>query len=615
MPQIIAGWAFTALAGAGVSVGTATVAANIIGSIGASLLYTAAANALLAGSGPNQPEVKRDLSLPTERPAYRFVYGHDLAMGTPAPVRQRGEYLIGCWILNSRPSALTDWTLYFDKREVAVTGDPFDFTDGGGAIGTTFPFIGSSGTEVCRIWFGRGDQTSPPEQITNEYPWASGADEELFKVTDACQGNTVMWAILRQGGADDLQERWPSWPPLVEVLADYSLVYDPRDVAQDPDDPDTWTYSDTLSLCILDAARQNPIRQYHTDNLLMDTFADAADIDEELVELKAGGTEKRYTIAGTLVWQDAEMEGQLIPLFAAGAARPIRMNGRLGIAPGAWIAPTYTLTDFLTGGASRVGTQAGTVPTQLRTSYTSPDRLYESAELEPYDIPGAQAMDGGLPTVRVLDLGFAGSPTQAQRVQKIEGGRARRQKRLKAIAPPSAFDLIGGATMTATLPDPFDRWDGIYELEVIHPAVDPAGESGVAMRCPFTAVLTTEDIFDWDKDVDEVEIDNEAFDGQITGVGKPENGTATGGAGQIVVTFDMPATGDFSAIEFYGADTNDIDDAELLATKNAVAGATKSYTETGLGSSVTRYYFARSKSSDGKRYSGFTASVSDTTDP
>jgi len=613
LATLIANAAFTALASAGVSVGAATAISTVIGSIGATLLYTAAANALMAGNRPDQPTLKSQLSVPTEKPAYRFVYGHDLAIGSPAPIRVRDEWLIGCWILNSRPSAFTNWTLYLDKREVALTGDPFDFGSGGGATGTTFPFIGTDGTtEVLRVWFGRGDQSTVPHKIRTDYPWASGADEELFKTTDVWEGRTVMWALMLAGGDASRQERWPSTPPLVEVLADWSKVWDPRDVDQDEDDPDTWEYSNNHALVILDAARHNPVKPYLTDNLLMSSFEDAADIADESVALKAGGSEPRYTITGTVVWQAAEIEDQLMPLFIAGAARPIRVGGQLGIVPGAYMTPDYTLTELLGAGFTMVGTQEGDVPNRLRTSYTSPGRLFEDAALEPYAIPGALADDGGVPLVRDLDLRFAGSPTQAQRVQKIEGAMLRRNRRLTGIAPPAAINLVAGANMTLALPAPFDTWDGVYRIESIQPAADLAGTDGVALRCPFVAVRWNDSIYDWDEDTDEIEISDESFDGTISAVQKPTGGSATGGSGQITVSFTMPTVGAYKKIEFYVSDTNDVDTADLLRIKNAVTGATKTTVHTGLGSAVTRYYWARSIDS-ADRASGYTTSVSATT--
>lgn len=610
MPQLIITAAASAL---GVASGTIAYAAL---EIGASLLLSAAASALISSTTrQSQPDLKRDLSIPQEKPPYRFVYGRDLAVGTPAPVRVRGEYLAGCWILNSRPSALTNLQLYLDKRPVELEGDPFDFTSGGGATGTTFPFVGEDGTtDVLWVWFGDGSQTTVPHKIRTEYPWATGADEELFKTTDTWKGRTVMWAIMRAGGDSDRQERWPSVPPLVEVLADWSKVWDPRDGAQDADDPDTWEYSANHALCVLDAMRQNPVRPYSLDNLLLSSFEDAADIADETVPLKAGGNEPRYTVTGTIVWQNTEIEDQLMPMFIAGAARPIRVGGRLGICPGAYLDSAYTITDFIGDGIEITGTQAGDTPNQLRTSYTSASRLGEDAELTPYDIPGALTADGGVPLVQDLDLRFAGSPTQAQRVQKIEGAMLRRQRRITAVAPPRAINLVAGANCTLDLPAPWDALNGVYRVESIHPAVDLAGEAGVALRCPVTLVHWAPGIYAWDEDTDERTIVDEGFDGSIGPVNRPNSGSATGGAGQITVQWTMPTTGSYSAIEFWGSDTNDASDAELLATKSASATSVRSYTERGLGSSVTRYYFARSKSTSG-RFSGFTASVSDTTDP
>ena len=109
MPQLIAA-AVVAIAPS-----VAPWLATAIGQVATSLLLTAASNALLAGQRQSQPKTKSELSLPTEKPAYRFVYGRDLAVGSPAPIRVRDDVLIGCWILNSRPSAMTDWTLYLDK--------------------------------------------------------------------------------------------------------------------------------------------------------------------------------------------------------------------------------------------------------------------------------------------------------------------------------------------------------------------------------------------------------------------------------------------------------------------------------------------------------------------
>lgn len=473
--------------------------------IGASLLLSAAASAL--SPKPSQPDLKRELARETELPAYRFVYGPDRAVGTPAPVRVRGKYIYACYLLNSRPSALTNLSLSFDDRVVTLDGDPFDFAGPGADV------VADGLTGYAKVWFGRGDQGGPPADILAAAPWAAGEDEDLFLATDRWEGRTVMWARLDAGSSSSRSERWPSVPPAVHVIADWSRVWDPRDGAQDPDDPETWIYSDNLALCILDAARNNPIKPYPLSALILDQFIAAADNADERVDLLAGGDEARYRLRGTVIWDDAELEDQLLPLFEAGAARPIKQGGMLGIAPGAWVTPDFTLTDFVGGSLEIVGTQAGDLPTQLRTSYVSAARLYEAAELPAYDIPGAQAADGGLPRVTTINADFAGSPTQAQRVQKVRGFLERRQRQISLTAWPEAADLVAASTLTLALPAPYSRFDGTFEVRRIQPAFAMTGDDGgMALRCPLTIVEHRAEFYDWDFTVDEIEILDQPYD-------------------------------------------------------------------------------------------------------
>ncbi|WP_432688798.1 phage tail protein [Pseudooceanicola sp. C21-150M6] len=692
-----------------------------------------AVNALLASSQRSQ-DIERELSAPTTAPGYRFVYGEARATGTPVGTPVRDDYIWGCWILNSRPSALPDFTLFFDKREVTLTGDAFDFdgTPDGGGTGGDFggadadadPFDG-----YARVWISRGDQTSPPRQFLEEAPWASGDDEELWKDTDGWQGRTVIWCRLDRGPNRSRQERWPATPPLVEVEGKFSLVWDPRDGAQDADDPDTWEWSDNHALCTLDALRQNPIRQYRDANLHLDSFIDGADICEESVDLKSGGTEDRYTAAGTMLFSTGEIEDQINPLVASGAADLIRIGGQLGYAAGAYRAPSVTVTDFLEDGfEEQILAHETELVNVLRVSYLSPARGYETADLEPWEIPGALTEDGGVEAVRDLALSFCPSATQAMRVRKISGMRLRRQNRITCVLPPEAFDLVGGATVTLDIDHPeFDALNGIFEVESITPGIDPVGATGgVAMRLPATLVKHTSDIYDWDETTEEEEVVNEPYDGTREGVAPPGAITATTGdaanqdtggyisprvlyefapspssgvdlyewqirattggiwgelqgvidaetingsgdvfvyvpgvagdaqdfrvlavsasgksehvsitgvtpvvdidldiptngaaaettPGTIEVSFRVPNDPDVRAIEIYAGPTSDPDDAALLSGPvYASQNATVTAEETGLGSAVTRYYFARSRG-DYASASDFTAAVSETT--
>ena len=95
----------------------------------------------------------------------------------------------------------------------------------------------------------------------------------------------------------------------------------------------------------------------------------------------------------------------------------------------------------------------------------------------------------------------------------------------------------------------------------------------------------------------------------------PTGGDATGGDGQISVSFVAPNDEAFRGIEFWGSNTDDSGAATLLAgpifgPANSVYG----YTEDSLGAGVTRFYFARAVGPFGA-ISAFSASASATTNP
>lgn len=484
---------------------------------GASFLINSAISAVF-GKKPKAQDVSAEMAADTTAPAVRFLYGKGRATGTPAGRPVKEGYIYGAWILNSRPSDLSSFTLYLDKREVALTGDAFDLT-GAGATATEFPF-----EDHCTVWMSRGDHTAPPTAFTTEAPYVEGVRDDLWKTTDAWQGRTMIWLKLLNGGSGERQERWPSAPPLVEVDGKWSLICDPRNPAHDQDDPDTWEWTDNHALCVRDALMQNPIRQYRAGQIHGSFDVDGPDACDETVALNSGGTEPRYTCAGTVVWTDGEVEDQLNPMMISGAADFIRIGGKLGYAAGVYRAPTETMT-YLLGDSFEFPDMipGNELVNRLRVTYLSPARGYETAELTPWDIPGALAEDGGVPAVKTLDLPFCPSATQAMRVRKITGLRLRRQESIDGgTLPPEAFNLVGGATVNIALPAPYDALDGVYEVAGIHPGLDPIGESGeVAMRMPAALVKHSATIYAWTPATDEEEVYDEPFDSERQGVGLP----------------------------------------------------------------------------------------------
>lgn len=503
------------------SAGLGAVASTVAGQLLSSVLLSRLSMALMGNRGQ---KVLRELTVPDSLPVYRFVYGETRAAGTPAPVRVKGKILYACYILNSRPSA-GPFTVLLDKREVEATGNPYDFS-GGGAEATNDLFDG-----YCQYWIGRGGQTAPPALILSE----AG---DLYDATDGWQGRTVIWLRLDAGKASKRQERWPAAPPEVMVDGKWSLVWDPRDPAQDPDDPATWEWSANQALCVLDALRQNPLTPYDLRNLWLATYEWGADVADEAAPVKGGGTIPRYEVNGTLAFATgAELEDQLQPLLDAGAARFVRARGQLGLVPAAPQTPAMTLTDMLGGSSPRFVRYApkDALATSVAAKYLAPDREYEDTDAPTYVIPGAQAEDGGIEKLIQPDLSMVTDHRQVQRVQKIFGMRTRMQRTVEGEFPPEAFDLVAGSWCELDLVAPYARWSRTYEVEATQPNL--LGDDGsVALRCQITLRETSAAVYAWNAATEEQDVPEYEFDGNLAALDPPGTITATTGAGEALQT-------------------------------------------------------------------------------
>lgn len=494
-------------------------AVNLVGS----LLLSAAATAL---RGSQKIGIaKQQLRVPQSLVSYRFWYGETLCIPSPLQCGVENSRIYGCVLLNSRPSEDIT-TIYLDNRPLVLTGDLFDLDVGAEATNGNFA------DQVVKFWVGMGDQTAPPAQLVSEMP-------SLFLSTDAWQGRTVLWYKIALGNTKRAAKMWKSRPPEISVLGQWSKVYDPTDVGQDPDDATTWTFSRNQGLCLLDCYRQNPIKQFPLTGIHLASFAMQQTVSDQAVSLAAGGTEPRYCVDGVVVFDGGELEAIMQPLHDAGASRVTWIGGQIGVVPGGPLTSSYTVADVLDGMEYTRYQPADQMITTVRCSYTSADRTYELAELEPYVIPGAAAADGGLERVANLELGLVQSPTQAMRLQKITGQRGRMQRQISTTLPPDAFDLVAGSVVTVDLPAPFDGRNGTYEVTAINPTVSILGDDGqVALRCPATVQEYAATIFDWTT-AEEQDVVSNAFDPDPVEIDDPGAVTVLSGAG---VALDIGTT-------------------------------------------------------------------------
>lgn len=490
MVETVAGW----LVAAGVEAGIATGIAQI----GTSILLSTVSRAL--AKRPSMGDQSRELEVTRSLPVYRTAYGEARIVGSWAPgwVVNDG-ILYACIILNSRPSDSVS-AIEFDNRLVEFSGDMLDFSTGATAIND--PFAGH-----VTAWLGLGDQTAPPDLIMSEWGDIGSADNAKFWPTDAWAGRTVLWLRLKKGSAKSAGERWPQGRPQVHVTGKWSKVWNPDDIAQDPDDPATWEWSDNQGLCLLDALRTNPIAKLPTSLIHMDSINRQVEVADELV-LRKGGLESdpRYRVGGVVVWNpQSELYQLLRPLEVAGGGGLVQIGGMIGYQPGEYLASSADITDVLDEApVSFTAISRGRdMPRAIRAIYPEPGAAWEDTTLTPIEVPGGGGWDGGDDRVEDLELSLVPYARQANRLAQIEARMRGQQKRIGGILFPRHLDLVAGANITMDLPRSTDPRNGVYQITRIHPAHFLDAGDGVAFRLPFEASGIAASVYAWNPETDE----------------------------------------------------------------------------------------------------------------
>ncbi|MGY4876516.1 phage tail tip fiber protein [Vreelandella aquamarina] len=193
-------------------------------------------------------------------------------------------------------------------------------------------------------------------------------------------------------------------------------IYDPRTA--------TNGYSDNAALVILWYIRHR--LHVPDDEILWDTFIDAANVCDEIITTPTGSTERRYTVSGGFK-ADERKDRILADLEAACAGSLIRVGGKFGLQVGAYYGP-YELTideDMVVGtvtGQTEVS-RADAVNT-MRGKFVSPEQRWTETDYPAVSVAEWIA-DDGEEIEDTLDLRFVSSAYQAQRLANIALRRKR----------------------------------------------------------------------------------------------------------------------------------------------------------------------------------------------
>lgn len=249
----------------------------------------------------------------------------------------------------------------------------------------------------------------------------------------------------------DVQNVYPNGPPSLSAVTRLSRVYDWRDPAQSLMDPRTWKWSANAHVnhvhwewCLRhlpvevdapqgrrgwrqgDGSPPPPVclEAWHADIAprLADCTA-AANLCDEAVPLKAGGSEPRYSQGGwwEIGTEDADIRRQYLACYDGWMAEG--GDGALSIRGGVYAPADVALTDRnITEANWNRGAPGRQTYNILQANFTSPEHGWTTQQAQDWRDEGGVSRLGEKPTT--LDLGWVQSHGQARRLMKRHAARA-----------------------------------------------------------------------------------------------------------------------------------------------------------------------------------------------
>lgn len=245
--------------------------------------------------------------------------------------------------------------------------------------------------------------------------------------------------------------------PEINCLIRGRPIYDPR--------TDTEYWTDNAALCIANYLMDTVygMKVPYTD-IDVDSLIAAADICDEDVPLKGGGTEKRYTINGRF---DTELSHKevLSQMASAYGGSVVFTNGKWKFLPAKYRTPTIHLTqdDLRSSPILTTMTPKSELANCIRGSFVSRENEYQTTDFPPSKNLTYLTEDGE-ELLGEINLPFTTSSTMAQRLAKIELEGIRRGQRLQASWSLKAYPLDLEDTVMITL-DRFGFDEKVFKVE------------------------------------------------------------------------------------------------------------------------------------------------------
>ena len=312
------------------------------------------------------------------------------------------------------------------------------------------------------------------------------SSDGLWTVDHRLRGHTHL--VVRLLGHPDL---YPSGIPNITAIVRGRKVYDPRTGLS------AWSQNAALCTADLIASREWGFGAAYGAEIDTAELIAAANICDEEVPLRGGGTERRYTCNG--IDDSAVTLEDALPKFnSAMGGRAVWTGGKWLVRPAVWRTPGLTLDEGDLRGAVKVtpAPSRRALFNAVKGLYLSPQNLYQPADYPSVTNATYQSEDGDERIWGELDLPFTHSAATAQRVAKIELERGRQG--LTVMLPCKLVALGLRATDTVMVDNVRLGWSG-KPFEVAHWSFSIYEDAAGAPTLGIDLVLreTAAGVYDW----------------------------------------------------------------------------------------------------------------------
>lgn len=277
--------------------------------------------------------------------------------------------------------------------------------DGNGWV-TNNPFTDSSGYKRARIYkkLGAADQTAIDDLVAQVPNWTAA---------HRLRGLAYIYARLQFSN-----DVFPLGIPNLSAVVKGKKVYDPR--------TGLTAWSDNAALCIRDYLTNDYGFNCELDEINDTYFIAAANICDENVTLKAGGTQKRYTANGVVDTAVAPLQN-LDDMKTALAGEVTYVQGRFRLHAGAYDSPSVTVNEDMLAGPIKIRARPPRKElfNAVRGTYVDPAKQWQPTDFPFITNAIYEAQDGGERIFKDIELPFTTEVERAQRIAKIALERRR----------------------------------------------------------------------------------------------------------------------------------------------------------------------------------------------